>query len=191
MGSIVVSENLTLDGVMEAPTGENGDKGWFDGISDTDRAAWAEAELDEVLHAESLLMGRTTYEFFAGRWPLRSGPWADRLNSMPKCVVSTTLTDPRWTNSTVLAGAVVDEVSRLKQAVDGETVVYGSRKLVRLLLDNDLVDGLRLIVCPFVVGAGARLFDGPGATGTTWRLVEARAIGDNLALLAYERTSDA
>src|SRR5947207_9468855 len=129
MGRIVISENVSLDGVVEDPTGEEGFRhgGWFEQIGDKDREAWAKVGLDEALGAEALLLGRRSYDFFAARWPSRSGEWADRLNSLPKYVVSSTLESPdAWNNSAVLNGDVVSEVSRLKQSVSGEIVVYAS-----------------------------------------------------------------
>ena len=164
MGKIVVTENVSLDGVVQDPTGDEGFKhgGWFGQIGEKDREEWAKVEFDEALGAEALLLGRRSYEWFAARWPSRSGEWADRLNSLPKYVVSPTLVDPDWNNSTVLKGEVVSEVSRLKQELDGEIVVYASRQLVRTLLEHDLVDELRLMVYPVVLGAGERLF---GETG--------------------------
>src|SRR5262245_2899403 len=126
MGTIVVSENVTLDGVVEDPTGENGFRhgGWFNRIGDKDRQAWAEAGL-----AEAFLLGRRTYEYLAARWPSRTGEWADRLNGMPKYVVSSTLGDPEWNNTTVLHA--VSAVSQLRQELDGDIVVAGSRQLAR------------------------------------------------------------
>jgi dihydrofolate reductase len=187
MGKIVVSENVSLDGVVQDPTGEEGFRhgGWFGQMSETDREAWAKAELDEALAAEALLLGRRSYEFFAARWPSRSGEWADRLNSMAKYVVASTLTDPDWDNSTVLEGDVVDEVSKLKQKLDGEIVVYASFRLVRTLMEHHLVDELRLTVYPVVLGDGERLF---GATGDkrSLRLLDTRTLGDGLAQLTYE-----
>jgi dihydrofolate reductase len=140
--------------------------------------------LDEALGAEALLFGRRSYEFFAGRWPFRSGDLADRLNSLPKYVVSSTLDDADWNNSTVLKGDVVKEVSKLKQELEGEIVVYGSIQLVRTLIEHDLVDELRLMIYPVVLGAGERLF---GETGDKkpMRLVDTQA-GDGVAFLTYE-----
>ena len=160
MGRIVVSENVTLDGVVQDPTGEEGFSrgGWFGRIGDEDREAWAQVEMGEALGAEALLLGRRTYAFFAARWPSRSGEWAARLNSLPKYVVSSTLVDPAWTNTTVLTD-VVAEVSKLKQNITGEIAVYASFQLVHTLLGHDLVDELRLMAYPFVLGAGRRLFD--------------------------------
>jgi dihydrofolate reductase len=187
MGKIVISENASLDGVVQDPTGEEGFRhgGWFGQIGDKDREAWARVGLDEALGAAAQLLGRRSYEFFAARWPSRSGEWADRLNGMPKYVVSSTLVDPDWNNSTVLKGDVVNEVSKLKQELDGEIVVYGSRQLVRTLMEHDLVDELRLMIYPFVLGAGERLF-GETSDKQSLRLLSARTVGDGLAYLTYE-----
>jgi dihydrofolate reductase len=130
-------------------------------------------------------LGRRSYEWFASRWPTRSGQWADRLNGLPKYVMSSTLVDPTWNNSTVLRGGVVDEVSTLKQEVDGAIVVYASFQLVRTLLEHDLVDELRLMIYPFVLGAGQRLF-GETSEKNPLRLLQTRTVGNGLAFLAYE-----
>jgi dihydrofolate reductase len=192
MGKIVVSENVTLDGVVEDPTGEEGFRygGWFAQMGDKDREGWAKAGLDEALGAEAFLLGRRSYEWLAARWPSRTGEWADRLNSMPKYIVSSTLVDPAWNNSTVLTGDVANEVSKLRRELDGEIVVAASGQLVRALMEHDLVDELRLMVYPVVFGAGERLF---GATShkTSLRLVDTKTIGDGLALLTYEVVRDA
>src|ERR1017187_5771221 len=158
MGKIVISENVSLDGVIQDPTGEEGFRlgGWFGQIGDKDREAWAQVELDEALGAEALLLGRRSYEFFAAQWPSRSGEWADRLNGLPKYVVSSTLEDLDWNNSTVLDGDVANEVSKLKQEISGDIVVYASFQLVHTLMEHDLVDELRLMIYPFVLGAGER-----------------------------------
>jgi dihydrofolate reductase len=187
MGTIVVSENVTLDGVVQDPTGEEGfgRGGWFNQIDDKDRQAWAEVGLDEAVRAEAFLLGRRTYEYLAARWPSRTGEWADRLNGMPKYVLSSTLEHPEWNNSTVLTGDAVTEVSKLKDDRDGEIVVAGSRPLVHTLMEHVLVDELRLIVYPFVLGAGDRLF-GDTIDKTSLRLVDARTLGDGLAQLTYE-----
>jgi dihydrofolate reductase len=192
MGKIVVSENVSLDGVVQDPTGEEGFErgGWFLRISDRDRAGWAGAGLEEALGSEAMLLGRRTEEYLAARWPSRTGEWADRLNSMPKYVVSATLGEPAWTNSTVLAGDPVAEASKLKQELAGEIVVAGSIQLVHALLAHDLVDELRLMVFPVVVGAGRRMF-GETADAMLMRLVSVRAIGDSLAQLIYQRTTGA
>ena len=188
MGKIVVSENVSLDGVVQDPTGEEGfDRGgWFLRISDRDRAGWAGAGLEEALGSEAMLLGRRTEEYLATRWPSRTGEWADRLNSMPKYVVSATLEEPKWTNSTVLKGDVVDAVSKLKQELTGEIVVAGSIQLAHTLMEHDLADELRLIIYPVVLGAGERLF-GEASGRKPMRLGHAQTIGDSLALLTYER----
>jgi dihydrofolate reductase len=187
MGTIVVSENVTLDGVMQDPRGEEGTgRGdWFAWLGEKDRRAWGEALLAEAQAADALLLGRRSYEYFAARFPSRSGAWADRLNSMPKYVVSSTLDDAdAWTNSTVLKGDVVREVSALKEEVDGEIVVYASGGLVRALIEHDLVDELRLMTYPFLAGAGERLFGGTSAV-KPMRLVGTSVVGEGLALLTY------
>jgi len=187
MGTIVISENVSLDGVIEDPTGEEGFRhgGWGVQMGDDDRAAWAKFFTDEALGADALLLGRRSYEFFGARFPSRTGALADRLNSMPKYVVSSTLVDPDWTNSTVLVGEVVEAVSKLKRELDGEIVVYASRLLVGTLIEHDLVDELRLVVFPVVLGAGQRLF-GETRDRKPMRLVDTRSIGDGLAHLTYE-----
>jgi dihydrofolate reductase len=192
MGRIVISENVSLDGVVQDPTGDEGFKhgGWFGQIGDKDREEWAKVEFDEALGTEALLLGRRSYEWFAARWPSRSGEWADRLNSLPKYVVSSTLVDPDWNNSTVLNGDVVSEVSKLKQELDGEIVVYASRQLVRTLMEHDLVDELRLMVYPVVLGAGERLF-GETSDKKSMRLLDTRKVGDGLAYLTYELLREA
>jgi dihydrofolate reductase len=190
MGKIVVSENVSLDGVVQDPTGEEGfDRGgWFLRISDRDRAAWAGAGLQEAQRAEALLLGRRTEEYLAARWPSRTGSWADRLNGMPKYVVSAILDKPQWTNSTILTGDPVTEAVKLKQELAGEIVVAGSIQLVHALLAHDLVDELRLIVFPVVVGAGRRMF-GETAGALLLRLVSAQVLGDSLTQLTYQRTT--
>jgi dihydrofolate reductase len=192
MGKIVISENVTLDGVVEDPTGEEGFRhgGWFDEFLGSDREAWAQVELDEALGADALLLGRRSDEYFGTRWTARSGQWADTLNKLPKYVVSSTLVEPHWTNSTVLRGDVIDEVSKLKQELAGEIVVYASRPLVRTLMEHNLVDELRLIVFPVVLGTGERLF-GATTDKKPLRLVNARTVGSGLAVLTYQLAGDA
>jgi dihydrofolate reductase len=187
MGKIVISENISLDGVIQDPTGEEGFRhgGWFGQIGDKDREAWARVELAEALGAEALLLGRRSYEYFAARWPSRSGEWADRLNSMPKYVVSSTLGDLDWNNSTVLKGDVIDEVPKLKHEVSGDIVVYASGQLVRTLIEHDLVDELRLMIYPFVLGDGERLF-GQTSDKKPIRLVGTQTVGDGLAFVTYQ-----
>jgi dihydrofolate reductase len=192
MGKIVISENVTLDGVVQDPTGEEGFKhgGWFAQVGSNDRDGFSKAALDEALGAEALLLGRRSYEFLATRWPSRTGELADRLNSMPKYVVSSTLEDPDWNNSTVMKGDAVNEISKLKQELNGEIVVPASRQLVHALIENDLVDELRLMVYPFVLGAGERLF-GEISDKLPLRLVDARTVGDGLAYVSYEVVREA
>jgi dihydrofolate reductase len=192
MGKIVISENVSLDGVVQDPTGDEGFRhgGWFGQIGNKDREEWAKVEFDEALGTEALLLGRRSYEWFAARWASRGGEWADRLNSLPKYVVSSTLVDPDWNNAKVLKGEVVNEVSKVKQELDGEIVVYASCQLVRTLMEHDLVDELRLMVYPVVLGAGERLF---GETGDkkSMRLLDTRTVGDALAYLTYELVREA
>ena len=192
MGKIVISENVTLDGVIQDPTGDEGFRlgGWFGQVGNKEREAWAKVELGEALGAEALLLGRRSYEFFAARWPSRSGKWAHRLNSLPKYVVSLTLEDPDWNNSTVLKGDVVNAVSKLRQKVNGDIVIYASFQLVHTLLEHDLVDELRLVIYPFVLGAGESLFVETSAK-KPMRLVDTRTVGDGLAFLAYQPVRDA
>ena len=190
MGTIVISQNASLDGVVQDPTGEEGFRfgGWFGQVGERDREEWAKVELDEVLRAEALLLGRRSDEWFAERWLSRTGAWADRLNSMPKYVVSSTIDRPRWTtttNSAVLKGDVVAEVSKLKQQIDGEIVVFASTQLVHTLIEHDLIDQVRLMVYPVVAGAGTRLFEDISDTKRL-RLVGTRTVGDSLAYLAYQ-----
>jgi dihydrofolate reductase len=190
MGKIVISENVSLDGVVEDPSGVEGFRhgGWVGKV--TDRPGPGKVLLDEALGAEALLWGRRTYEFLAARWPSRTGALADRMNGMPKYVVSSKLEDPEWNNTTVLRGDAVEEVSKLKREVDGEIVVAGSIRLVRTLIEGDLVDELRLMVYPVVLGAGERLF-GETSDKKLVRLVDARSLGDDVALLTYELVRDA
>jgi dihydrofolate reductase len=187
MGTIVISENVSLDGVIEDPAGDEGFArgGWVGRVGDRGRDEAAKILLDEALGAKALLLGRHSYEFFAGRWPSRSGGLADRLNSLPKYVVSATLEDPDWSNSTVVKGDVVNEVSVLKQELDGAILVYASFQLVHMLIEHDLVDELRLMVYPVVLGAGERLF-GETSDKKPMRLLDARTVGDDLARLTYE-----
>ena len=185
MGKIVISENVTLDGVVQDPTGEEGFTrgGWFGQIKD--RPDVAKLALDDALQAEALLLGRRSYEFFGARWPSRSGELADRLNSLPKYVVSATLEDPHWSNSTVLGGAAVDEVSKLKHELDGEILVLASFQLVRALIERDLVDELRMKIFPVVLGAGERLFDETNNT-KPMRLLDNQTIDDGVAFLTHQ-----
>jgi len=190
MGQIVISENVSLDGVIEDPAGVEGFRlgGWF---WETDRGEDGEQlTLEAMLGTEALLLGRRSYEFFAATWPSRGGELADKMNSLPKYVVSSTLEDPDWNNSTVLKRDAVDEVAKLKQELHGEIVVLGSPQLARTLLEHDLVDELRLMIYPVVLGAGARLF-GDTSDKKPLRLVDTQTVGDGIAILTYERVRDA
>jgi dihydrofolate reductase len=188
MGKIIVSENVTIDGVVQDPVGDGGFRhgGWGVRLGDADREAWAKVLLDEALAAQALLLGRRSDEWFAARWLSRTGPWADRLNSMPKYVMSSTLDEPRWTNSTVLSGDVASEVTRLRDELAGDIVLNGSIQLAHALLEHDLVDELRLIIFPVVLGDGERLL-GETSDQQPMRLAGVQAVGDSLALLTYER----
>jgi dihydrofolate reductase len=184
MGTIVVSENVSLDGVIQDPAGDEGFRvgGWVGLIKDSPQLN--KLALDEALDAEALLLGRRSYEWFAARWPSRSGALADRLNSLPKYVVSSTLEDPAWNNSTVLKGDPVAEVSKLKQELRGGILVPASFQLVRALIEHDLVDELRLKIFPVVLGAGKRLF-GETSDKKPMRLVDTQTAGDGVAVLTY------
>jgi dihydrofolate reductase len=189
MGKIVMSgpQNVSLDGVVQDPDGEEGFGlgGWFVEFGGKDLEEWNKVALVEALAAEAWLVGRRSYEFFGERWRPRSNELADRLNSMPKYVVSSTLEDPEWNNTTVLKGDVVEEVSKLKQELDGEIVVPGSYQLGHTLIEHDLVDEVRLVVFPVVLGAGERFFGEPSEK-KSMRLVDNKTIGDGLLLLTYE-----
>src|SRR5438046_1292327 len=186
MGKIVVSDDVSLDGVIEDPAGDEGFErgGWVGLIKD--RPQLNKLALDEAVGAEALLLGRRSYEWFAARWPSRSGELADRLNSLPKYVVSSSLKDLSWNNSTVLKGDAVDEVSKLKHGLNGRIVVPASFQLVRTLMEHDLVDELRVKIFPVVLGAGDRLF-GETSDKKPMRLVDTRTIDDGVAFLTYER----
>jgi dihydrofolate reductase len=189
MGRIVVTEFVSLDGVIEAPGGDG----------DFEHAGWSlqidrgpegdKFKLDEALDATALLLGRRTFEGFAAAWPGREGEFADKFNDMPKYVVSSTLTDPEWNNSTVLEGDVAEEVSKLREHQDGDIVVHGSAQLVRALGEAGLVDELRLMVFPVVLGRGKRLFDGIGDKKRL-RLTDSKIVGDGVAILVYAPTAD-
>jgi dihydrofolate reductase len=187
MGKIIVSTNVSLDGVVEDPDGQEGftHGGWFGRSGGEDLGEWGKVSFDEALGTEALLLGRRSDEWFASRWASRSGEWADRLNQLPKYVVSSTVADPRWGNSTVLTGDVVKEAAKLRQEINGDIVVYGSRQLARTLLDHELVDELRLTVFPIVIGSGERLF-GPTHDPKSLLLVRSRTVGAGLVHLTYE-----
>jgi dihydrofolate reductase len=188
MGRLVVTEFVSLDGVMQAPGGEDFKyPGWtfeFDRGEDGN-----DFKLRETLETEALLIGRVTYESFASAWPSREGEFADKFNSMPKYVVSRTLEEPGWNNTTVLTGDVVGEARKLKQETEGIVQVPGSLRLVQPLLEADLVDELHLMVFPVLLGTGRRLF-GEMSDKTDWRLTDARPVGpDGVLVLIYERAS--
>ena len=185
MGKVVVSEFVSLDGVMEAPGGEPGYKhtGWVATFADTGQFTY---KLDEVLAHEALLLGRRTYEGFAAAWPARDGEFADKMNSIPKYVASTTLTTAEWNNSTVLQGDVAEAVATLKADLSGDILVAGSRTLVNALKAHDLIDEYRMMVFPIVLGSGMRLFD-DAADPTTLTLVETQRFDSGIAILVYRR----
>ena len=187
MGRIVVTEFVSLDGVMEDPGGSENFKysGWSFEIDRGDEGN--KFKLDETMGADALLLGRVTYEGFAEAWPPRDGEFADKFNSMPKYVVSSTLSDPEWTNSTVVSpGDLAAAVSDIKSKHDGDITVHGSAQLAQALLDEDLVDALHLMVFPVVLGDGKRLF-GPTGDKRTLRLTDSQVVGDGVAILVYER----
>jgi dihydrofolate reductase len=187
MGTIIVSENVTVDGVTEDPTGDEGTPfgEWFERLAGQDREAWAKVEMDEAFRASAMLLGGRTYEWFAVRWADRPGDWADRLRELPKYVVSATLENRGWGNTTVIS---LDEVPALKERLDGEIVVYGSGRLVHALIERDVIDEYRLMVYPFVAGAGSRVF-GEVRGARPLRLVDSRPVGDVLVSLTYQRAS--
>jgi dihydrofolate reductase len=183
---LVMTEFVSLDGVMEAPGGEDFKyPGWtfeFDRGEDGN-----DFKLQETLETDALLLGRVTYEGFARAWPSREGEFADKFNTMPKYVVSSTLEDPEWSNTTVLKGDAAEEAARLKQELDGIIQVPGSRQLVQALIEKDLVDELHLMVFPVVLGTGRRAF-GEFSKKTDWRLMESKPVGpDGVVVLIYER----
>ena len=192
MGKIIISENVSLDGVIQDPAGDEGFQrgGWVGRIGDRGREEAAQVLLEEAMGIEAMLLGRRSYEFLAARWPSRTGALADRLNSKPKYVVSSTLQDPAWNNTTVLKGNVVNEVSKLKQQLAGDIVVPAYFQLVRTLLEHDLADKLRLMIYPVVLGAGERLFGEP-SDKKSLRLISTRTVGNDLAYLTYQPVRDA
>jgi dihydrofolate reductase len=187
MGKLVVTTNVSLDGVVQDPDGQEGFRlgGWFGQFGGKDLEGWTKVETDEAMQAEAMLLGRKSDEWFAARWRDRTGEWADRLNSLPKYVVSSTLSEPKWSNSTLLQGEVVKEVSKLKEEIGGEILIYASYQLVQTLIEHGLVDEFRLVIFPVVLGAGMRLF-GESSDKTPLRLVRTQTIGEGLSLLTYE-----
>jgi dihydrofolate reductase len=185
MGRIVVTEFVSLDGVMEDPGGAENFKhgGWSFEISRGEEGD--KFKLDEAFSSEALLLGRVTYQGFAAAWPTREGEFADKFNSMPKYFVSSTLDEPEWNNSAVLKGDVAEEVGKLRQEQDGDIVVHGSAQLVQTLIEHDLVDEIRLMVFPVLLGSGKRLF-GETSDKKPLRVVESKVVGDGVAILIYE-----
>jgi dihydrofolate reductase len=185
MGRIVVTEFMSLDGVMEAPGGEDFKyKGWsfqFNRGEEGDKF-----KLDETHDSEALLLGRVTYEGFAAAWPSRGGEFADKFNTMPKYVVSSTLENPEWNNTTVLKGDAVEKATKLREELDGDIYVHGSCQLAQTLIEHDLVDELHLMVFPVVLGTGKRLF-GETSDKKTLRLADSKTVGDGIAILVYQR----
>ena len=189
MGRIVVTEFVSLDGVMEDPGGSESFEygGWsFEFQRGDEGDAF---KLDETMSSDAMLLGRVTYEGFAQAWPSREGEFADKFNSMPKHVVSSTLTDPEWTNTTVVRGDLREEVPKLRDRYDRDVVVHGSARLVQALLDEDLVDELRLMVFPMVLGRGKRVF-GETKDKKKLRLANSKIVGDGVAILVYQRAQD-
>lgn len=186
MGRIVVTEFVSLDGVMQAPGGEKFKyEGWSFEFDRGDEGN--QFKFQEVVDAEAQLIGRVTYESFANAWPNRAGEFADRMNEMPKYVFSSTLKDPEWNNTTVINGDVTKEVSKVKDEVDGDILVAGSRRLVQEMIENDLVDEIRLMVFPVVLGTGDRVF-GETSDKKTMKLVEAKPVGpEGVLVLTYQR----
>jgi dihydrofolate reductase len=187
MGKIVVTEFVSLDGVMEDPGGAEDYRhgGWtfeFDRGEEGNKF-----KLDEIFEAEAQLLGRVTYEGFAAAWPEREDPggFAERMNSMPKYVVSSTLQEVSWSNSTILSGELPDEIAQLRSEIDGTILIAGSAQLVQGLLEHDLIDELRLMVFPVVLGEGKRLF-GDVSAKKPLRLAGSKVVGDGVAILTYE-----
>ena len=187
MGKIIVSENVTLDGGVKDPTGEEGTArgGWFARVGPADREGFGQAALDEAVAADAFLMGRRTYEFLSSRWPARTGALADRLNRVPKYVVSATIEEPAWNNTTVLRGDPVTQVRAVREQIGGEIIVPASFELVRTLFGHGLVDELRMMVFPVLLGTGEALF-GQIADNVPLRLLDSRTLGDHLTHTAYE-----
>jgi dihydrofolate reductase len=185
MGRIVITEFVSLDGVMEDPGGAEGFKygGWSFEFDRGDEGN--QFKLDETMQTEALLLGRRTYEGFAAAWPSRDGEFADRFNAMPKYVVSSTLERADWNNSTVLRGDVAEEVGKLREAHEGDVVVHGSARLAQTLLEHGLVDEVRLMVFPVVLGAGKRLF-GDASHKVGMKLVRSATVGDGVVVLVYQ-----
>jgi dihydrofolate reductase len=184
VGRIVVTEFVSLDGVMEDPGGSENFRhgGWSFEI---DSGEGMNFKADETMSSDAQLLGRVTYEGFADSWPSRDGEFADKFNTMPKYVVSSTLENPEWNNSTVLKGDLAEEVEKLKEKYEGDIVVHGSASLVQALIEGDLVDELRLMVFPVLLGSGKRVF-GEVSDKKRLRLVDSKFVGDGVAILIYQ-----
>jgi dihydrofolate reductase len=192
MGKIIISTNVSLDGVVQDPDGKEGfgRGGWFARSGGKDLGEWAKVEYAEALRAAALLLGRRSDEWFAARWLSKSGEWGDRLNGLPKYVVSSTLQEPKWSNVTILSGDVVSEVSKLKQELDGDIVVYASYQLGRTLIEHDLVDELRLKIFPVALGVGERPF-AETSDQKPMRLLDTQTLEGGIAYLTYQSVRDA
>jgi dihydrofolate reductase len=187
MGRIVISTNVTLDGVSQDPTGDEGfiHGGWFEQMSASDREAWAKVEYEEALATSALLLGGRSYDWFAQRWVGRTGGWAERLTTLPKYVVRSTPGRSDWGPTTVLSGDLTRSLPELRATVDGDIVVYASYQLVRTLVDADLVDEVRLFVFPHIVGSGGRVFEDL-AGALQLRVAEVNRVGEQLVQLVYQ-----
>lgn len=190
MGRIIVTEFVSLDGVMEDPGGAEDFKhgGWSFEFSRGEEGD--KFKLDETLDSEALLLGRVTYDGFADAWPTRTDQFADKLNSMPKYVIGSSADPARWTNSTVLEGDPVQAAKRLRDEHRGDIVVHGSAQLVQMLLEHDLVDELRLMVFQVLLGTGKRLF-GETSDKKTLRLIDSKIVGDGISILTYQQAKEA
>ena len=187
MGRIVVTEFISLDGVVEAPGGEDFKyEGWsfaFDRGDDGNQF-----KLDETMESDALLIGRKTYESFAGAWPEREGPFAEKFNSMPKYLVSSTVTDPEWNNTSVVTGDIPAEVRKLKDEVDGIIQVPGSIRLVQELIEAGLVDEIHLMTFPVILGHGRKLF-GETSDKSTWKLTDSKTVGEGIPVTIFQRAA--
>jgi len=186
MGTIIISTNVSLDGVVQDPDGQEGFArgGWFNQSGGADLEPWAKVFTDEADEIDAVLLGRRSDAWFAERWVSREGAWADRLNALPKYVVSSTLAQPGWSHATVLDHDPAAAIAALKQTVDGDILVYGSYQLVRTLVARNLADELRLVLFPVVLGTGLRLFDGM-ADSKPLRRIGLRQLGDGLVHCTY------
>ena len=189
MRRIVVSQFVSLDGVIEDPVGiETLGRGAWSGRADSGPEG-GKFKVDEMMESEAMLLGRKTYDGYVAAWPSRDGDYADKINGMPKYVVSSTLGSPAWNNTTVLGGDVASAVAELKGQPGGDILVHGSAELTYALMEHDLVDEWRLMIYPIVVGAGKRCFADPGQA-VALELTESRAVGDGVAIMIYHPVRD-